>query len=296
VFFCSIEAYSITAQKALDAALANLTKEDPSLRVEVHPDTGQTVLSGMGELHLDIIQSRLKVEYGLEVELGPLEIAYREAPTEEASATETINQNIGGKNQFAEIELTVTPAPEGTTFTGVTFHSTDDDEHQALVELKPFMKKAISRGVKSALSSGPLLRCPVVDTSVCVHKFSKKFSTSVPVMTAVAAAATSRALKAAGCSLLEPVMHLEVSASEDRADRVMTDLADRRSHILAVHARTHARIIEAHTPLQTLVGYSTALRTMTSGGGSCCIQLSHYQRMSQADMQGVMDRKAGFCY
>ncbi|XP_005107027.1 ribosome-releasing factor 2, mitochondrial [Aplysia californica] len=290
VFFCSVEPSSMSVQKNLDAALDNLQKEDPSLRVEINSETGQTVLSGMGELHLDIIKSRLQKEYGLDVDLGPLQIAYRETVIEDADACETLDKTLGGKHQFVQIRLSVHPDLEEREFKHVLLERTPDHP----LNLKHKVAKAVESGIKSGLSHGVLLNFPVIHTRVCLHEFTTHYHTTLPMITAAAAMATQKALRLAGSVLLEPMMGMEITTEEDKADSVLSDLGKRRSHILNVTSRLDARVISAVTPLQELMGYSTELRTITSGTASCSMELSHYEKMSEEEIQKVTERITGF--
>ncbi|GFO04114.1 ribosome-releasing factor 2, mitochondrial [Plakobranchus ocellatus] len=206
VFFCSIEPSSISVQKQLDAALRNLQKEDPSLRVEVNTETGQTILSGMGELHLDIIRSRLEVEYGLDVDLGPLQIAYRETVLDSAEVTEVLDKELNGKRQFVHMKLSVQPDLVNREFRQLELERSP--EHP--LHIKHKILHAIENGVKSGLTHGSLLNFPVIHTSVHLHEFSTHYHTTLPMITACASMALQKALKVAGSVLLEPMMAMEV--------------------------------------------------------------------------------------
>lgn len=290
VFLCSIEPASISVQKQLDIALSNLQKEDPSLKVEVNTETGQTILSGMGELHLDIIKSRLEKEYGLDVDLGPLQIAYRETIVDSAEVTEVLDKELNGKRQFVHLKLSVHADLDNREFRHLKLHRTP--EHP--LHIKPKILRAIENGVRSGLSHGSLLNFPVIHTSVHLHEFSTHFHTTLPMITACAFMALQKALKEAGSVLLEPMMAMEVSTEESRLDDVVSDLAKRRSHIGLITSRQDTKIISALTPLQELMGYSTELRTFTSGTASFAMELSHYERMTQEETQKVIDRISGF--
>ncbi|CAL1527519.1 unnamed protein product [Lymnaea stagnalis] len=290
VFFCSIEPSSLSVQKNLDSALEYLQKEDPSLKVEISAETGQTILSGMGELHLDIIKSRLEKEYGLDVDLGPLQIAYRETITSHAEVTEVLDKELGGRHQFVHIKLSLHPNIEQREFKHVVLQRTSD--HPLAIKHK--LLKAIELGIKSGLSHGSLLNFPVIHTDVHLHEFNTHYHTSLPMVTACAAMAVQRALKQADCVLLEPMMAMEVSTDEEKLEVVLADLGKRRSHILDVVSRQDSKTISVLTPLQELLGYSTALRTITSGTASCSIQLSHYEKMNREEMQKVTERMTGF--
>uniref|UniRef100_A0A2C9KB26 Tr-type G domain-containing protein n=1 Tax=Biomphalaria glabrata TaxID=6526 RepID=A0A2C9KB26_BIOGL len=290
VFFCSIEPPSLSTQKSLDDALILLQKEDPSLKVEVNLETGQTILSGMGELHLDIIKSRLEKEYGLEVDLGPLQIAYRETILNDIEVTEILNKELSGRQQFAHIKLSLHPDLSDREFKHAFLMRSAD--HPLVIKHK--VMKAIEAGIKSGLSHGNLLNFPVIHTSVHLHEFHTHYHTTLPMITACAALAVRKALKQSSSVLLEPMMAMEISTDEDRFEVVMADLAMRRSHILNVMTRHDSKIIHTLTPLQELLGYSNTLRTITSGTATCSMELAHYERMSQEDANKVIERLSGF--
>ncbi|KAH9490780.1 G elongation factor, mitochondrial 2 [Bulinus truncatus] len=290
VFFCSIEPSSLSVQKNLDDALANLQKEDPSLKVEVNVETGQTVLSGMGELHLDIIKSRLEKEYGLDVDLGPLQIAYRETILDDIEVTEVISKELAGRNQFVHMKLSLHPDINEREFKHVYLMRSTD--HPLVIKHK--VLKAIDAGIKSGLSHGSLLNFPVIHTSVCLHEFTTHHHTTLPMITACAALAVKKALKQVHSVLLEPMMAMEISTDDEKFDAVMADLAKRRSHIMNVTTRQNCRIIYTLTPLQELLGYATTLRTITSGTATCSMELANYEKMTQEETNKVIDRMSGF--
>ncbi|XP_076443062.1 ribosome-releasing factor 2, mitochondrial-like [Babylonia areolata] len=291
VFFCSIEPPSLAFQKSLDHALQCLQKEDPSLKVEVNGDTGQTVLSGMGELHLDIVHSRIQKEYGIEADLGPLQIAYREAISLPADVTEVLDKSVGDQRHFVHLRMSVHPDPQVRQFRQVeVVPSPDNPIHY----LRPPQLKALNNGVRSALANGPILGFPLIHVAVQLHEFQTRPGTSLAMVAACAVQCVTHAVRDAGPHLLEPMMRLEVSTDEDRLHRVLGDLSQRRSHVNAVSSRQDLKLVEAVTPLAELVGYSTDLRTITSGTATVSMELSHYQPMAVADQNQVIQSVTGF--
>ncbi|KAL8564510.1 hypothetical protein ACOMHN_003268 [Nucella lapillus] len=291
VFFCSIEPPSMAYQKSLENALERLQKEDPSLKVEVSAETGQTVLSGMGELHLDIVHSRIQKEFGIDADLGPLQIAYREAIERPAEATEVLDKTIGDQNHFVHLRMSVRPSVQVKHLRHLEVALTPDNPVQ---HLRPHQLKALTNGVQSALANGPVLGFPVIHMAVSVHEFHTRPGTSLAMVGACAVQCVTRAIREAGPRLLEPMMKLEISTDEDRLHRVLGDLSQRRSNINAVSSRQDLKMVDAVTPLAELVGFSTDLRTITSGTATVSMELSHYQPMAVADQNQVIQNVTGF--
>lgn len=212
VFFCSIEPPSQAYSKQLDYALECLTKEDPSLRFKIDGETGQTILSGMGELHLEIIKDRIRKEYGVDVDLGELQVSYRESLKSSVVEEFMLDQTIGNKKHQATISLSVHPLLDEYKTTGKKFNSFIQKPYKEaeLYKLRRPEINAINRGIKSALSKGPILGFPVIDVEVHLHQILKSHSASLPMLTTVTAMCVERALKKGESILLEPTMLMDV--------------------------------------------------------------------------------------
>ncbi|KAK7896080.1 hypothetical protein WMY93_021405 [Mugilogobius chulae] len=176
VFFCTIEPPSMAKQADLENALSCLQREDPSLKVRVDPDSGQTILCGMGELHIDIIHDRIRREYGIETHLGPLQVAYRETITEEAKAADTLDRTIGDKRHVVTVELTLRPTDDSSS--KITIHK---ELHS---QLSSDLKEALENGVNSSYLQGPLLGYPVQDVSAVIQRVSLEPGTSPAMISA----------------------------------------------------------------------------------------------------------------
>ncbi|XP_006823391.1 ribosome-releasing factor 2, mitochondrial-like [Saccoglossus kowalevskii] len=289
VFFCTIEAPSISQQKELDNALLCLMREDPSLQTRTDEDTGQTVLLGMGELHLDIIRDRIQNEYGIEAELGPLQVSYRETITKPSEEQITLDRTIGSKHHNVTVTLKVSPNPGS----GVLEHvmvSLDHPEQSYGSE----MIEAVQTGVLSACTQGPLVGFPVLDIDVELHSLDVAAGTSSAMVSACASQCLHKALQSHGTRLLEPMMYLEVTTDEERLHSVLGDLSKRRAHVQDVQNRLDSRLVIAQTPLAKMMGYTTALRTLTSGTATCSLHLSHYELMSTQEQLKVVNKLGGF--
>uniref|UniRef100_A0A673C5J9 Elongation factor G2 n=1 Tax=Sphaeramia orbicularis TaxID=375764 RepID=A0A673C5J9_9TELE len=177
VFFCTIEPPTMAKQADLENALNCLQREDPSLKVRVDPDSGQTVLCGMGELHIEIIHDRIRREYGIETHLGPLQVAYRETIVQHVSTTDTLDRTIGEKRHVVTVELSVRPAADAGGSCQVEFE-------EQTVELSPEMKEAVENGVHSSYLQGPLLGYPLQDVSTLIQSVHVESGTSLAMVSA----------------------------------------------------------------------------------------------------------------
>ncbi|XP_068241002.1 ribosome-releasing factor 2, mitochondrial [Palaemon carinicauda] len=292
VFFCSIEAPSLSQSKHLEEALDQLQKEDPSLKVTTDEDTGQIVLSGMGELHLDIIRDRILKEYKIDAELGPLQVAYKETCRISSVHTCDINKTIGDANQIVKITLSIEPEVNFIHKSVVLSRKKENQEN--LDSVKRHIMKAVNHGVNSALSSGPVLGFPVVDIKVCLHWLEIGHKTSETMVSAAAAQCVHQLLQKSNCQLLEPFMELEIIADESTLSAVLADITRRRGNIIRISQRQESKVINAECPLAELVGYSTALRTITSGTAVFSMELSSYKLMSAHDQSVAIERVTGF--
>ncbi|KAK3595516.1 hypothetical protein CHS0354_021616 [Potamilus streckersoni] len=290
VFFCSVEAPSISSQKMLDLALQCLQREDPSLRVETNPDTGQTILSGMGELHLDVIKNRILKEYKVDAYMGPLQIAYKEAMKNTAQYSETLDRTVGDKHNQVTLTISVSPSKDNIEFKQVEL----DAPHDKPLVIKWQHLKAINSGVSSALNNGPLLGFPVINVRVKLHEFQFRMGTSLPMMSACAFQCVTKALQESGCILLEPFMSLEIIAEETHVNAILGDLSRRRGQIEQIGTRHGAKLIQAVAPLAEMMGYSTSLRTISSGTATFTMDLSHYEKVSPEEHNKAVERVTGF--
>ncbi|XP_064602469.1 ribosome-releasing factor 2, mitochondrial-like [Liolophura sinensis] len=291
VFFCSIEPPSMAFQKDLDIALENLQREDNSLHVSVDKDTGQTILAGMGELHMEVIKERILKEYGIEVEMGPLQVAYKETITESSEVTERLDKTLGDRHHFVSMTLSVHPNQTGQDFKAVELRHSRENNLEAI---RHHHLQAVNSGIKMGLCAGPILSFPVCGLGVYLHSLEIQPGTSMAMISACASQAVHKAVHSAAAVLLEPTMHLEITTDEDYLHFVMSDLAQRRSHIQGVEAREQVRVVKAITPLSEMMGYSTVLRSITSGTAFFSMELAQYEVMSLSEQNKVLQKLTGF--
>ncbi|XP_065406181.1 ribosome-releasing factor 2, mitochondrial isoform X7 [Chrysemys picta bellii] len=289
VFFCTIEPPSMSKQPDLDNALKCLQREDPSLKVKIDPDTGQTILCGMGELHIEIIHDRIKREYGIETYLGPLQIAYRETILDSVQATDTLDRMIGDKRHLVTTQLGVRPwVGERSSVTPIIEYADNFME-----PLQKDIQEAIENGINSAYLQGPLLGFPVQDVAVTVYSMTMHSETSLTMISACVSRCMQKALKKANKQLLEPLMNLEITVSEDFLSAVLGDLAQRRGSIQEIQSRQDNKVVVAAVPLAEMMGYSTALRSLTSGSATFTLELASYQAMNIQEQNALLQKRSG---
>uniref|UniRef100_A0A7N5JV89 Ribosome-releasing factor 2, mitochondrial n=1 Tax=Ailuropoda melanoleuca TaxID=9646 RepID=A0A7N5JV89_AILME len=286
VFFCTIEPPSVARQPDLDYALKCLQREDPSLKVKLDP-SGQTVLCGMGELHIEIIHDRIKREYGLETYLGPLQVAYRETILNAVHATDTLDRTLGDKRHLVTVELEVKPI-ETSSVTPVIKYAASVSE-----DLPKVSQEAIENGIHSACLQGPLLGSPIQDVAITLHSLVIHPGTSTTMISACVSRCIQKALKKADKQVLEPLMNLEVTVTRDYLSPVLADLAQRRGTIQEIQTRQENKIVTGFVPLAEIMGYSTVLRTLTSGSATFALELSNYQAMNPQDQTALLSQRGG---
>lgn len=289
VFFCTIEPPSMAKQQDLDNALSCLQREDPSLKVKIDPDTGQTILCGMGELHIEIIHDRIKREYGIETYLGPLQIAYRETILNAAQATDVLDKVVGDKRHFVTTELEVRPVSGERTVTKPII-----EYAQSVIEVLPKeLQEAIENGITNSCVQGPLLGFPVQDIDVTVQSLTVHPDTSDTMISACISRCLQKALKKAGIQILEPLMSLEITVSEDHLSAALADLAQRRGSIQEIQSRQDNKVVIAAVPLAEMMGYSTVLRSLTSGSATFTLELASYQALNSQEQSALLQRRMG---
>uniref|UniRef100_U3D1H4 Ribosome-releasing factor 2, mitochondrial n=1 Tax=Callithrix jacchus TaxID=9483 RepID=U3D1H4_CALJA len=287
VFFCTIEPPSVAKQPDLEHALKCLQREDPSLKVRLDPDSGQTILCGMGELHIEIIHDRIKREYGLETYLGPLQVAYRETILNSACATDTLDRTLGDQRHLVTVEVEARPIETSSLMPVIEYA---ESIHEDLLKVS---QEAIENGIHSACLQGPLLGSPVQDVAITLHSLTVHPGTSTTMISACVSRCVQKALKKADKQVLEPLMNLEVTVARDYLSPVLGDLAQRRGNIQEIQTRQDNKVVIGFVPLAEIMGYSTALRTLTSGSATFALELSTYQAMNPQDQNTLLNRRSG---
>ena len=270
----AVEPKTKNDQEKMAAALARLAAEDPSFRVETDLESGQTIMKGMGELHLDILVDRMKREFKVEANIGAPQVAYRETISHEVEHTYTHKKQSGGSGQFAEVKLVISPTEpgEGFSFESRIVGGAVPKEYIPGVE----------KGIRSVMDSGPLAGFPVIDFKVALvdGKFHDVDS-SVMAFEIAARMCMREGLRKAGAKLLEPIMKVEVVTPEEYTGSIIGDLTSRRGQVSGQDSRGNAIAINANVPLANMFGYINTLRSMSSGRAQFTMQFSHYEPVPQ---------------
>jgi elongation factor G len=281
-----IEPKTQAGEQELMGALEKLAAEDPSFRVSTDPETGQTLLSGMGELHLEIIVDRLVREFKVEARVGRPQVAYREAIPRSIQREETFVQEALGRGQFAQVTVRLDPEEAGR---GILF----ENEMPAGILPKEFIG-AIERGARAALGRGPLASYPVVDARVTLVRAAMHPVDSNEAAFQIAASqATAAALREGAPVIVEPIMSLEVVAPEAFTGAIVGNLAARRGRILGLEGRGDAQAVSAEVPLATMFGYSTDVRSLTQGRATFTMQFLRYAPVPAQVSDAIVNRVRG---
>jgi len=268
----AIEPKSKADQEKLGVALHKLAAEDPSFRVSTDQESGQTILKGMGELHLDIKVDILKRTYKVDANIGAPQVAYREKITRSVTKDYTHKKQTGGSGQFAKIKFVVEATPPGTPFTF-------ENKVVGGAVPKEFIP-GVEKGFESVLGSGPLAGFPVVDLkATLIDGDSHDVDSSALAFEIAARAGLREALREGGPVLLEPIMKVEVVTPEDYTGSFIGDLNSRRGHIQGQDMRGNANVINAMVPLANMFGYVNTLRSMSQGRATFTMQFDHYEQV-----------------
>ncbi|MCG5644475.1 elongation factor G [Flavobacteriaceae bacterium LSUCC0859] len=271
----------------LGMALAKLAEEDPTFQVKTDEASGQTIISGMGELHLDIICDRLKREFKVDVNQGQPQVEYKEAFTAAANHREVYKKQSGGRGKFADIVFTIEPAPEAKA--GLEFVN----EVKGGNVPKEYVP-AVEKGFKEAMKNGPLAGFEMDSMKVTLKDGSFHPVDSDALSFELAAKLGYKAAaKAARAVILEPIMKLEVLTPEENMGDIVGDLNRRRGQVNNMDDRAGAKVIKAHVPLSEMFGYVTALRTMSSGRATSTMEFDHYEETPSNISEEVIKKAKG---
>ena len=288
VIFTAVEPKSKIDQEKLYKAILRLEEEDPTFMHKIDPETGQTIISGMGELHLEVLVERIVSEFGVRVNIGTPQVAYRETITKFATAKYTFDKIIGGKRQYASITIEVSPGDIGS---GVVI--TDELPQDNLLPQE--MRRAAIKGIDATKDSGTIAGYPLLDlkAEIIDADFDEDQSNEFTFEMA-ASQAFQQAIREGEPVLLEPVMKIEVIVPEQNLGDVMGDLSARSAQIEGIDHRSDGEVVNAIVPLAEMFGYTTTLRSITQGRGFFTMQFSHYRRLPTQREEKLLLKVRGY--
>ncbi|KRO15104.1 elongation factor G [Lacticaseibacillus saniviri] len=282
----SIEPESKEDRDKLDIALQKLGEEDPTFRAETNPETGETLIAGMGELHLDIMVDRMKREFKVVAKVGEPQVAYRETFTKQASAQGKFVRQSGGKGQYGDVWVEFTPNEEGKGF---------EFENAIVGGVVPREYiPSVEQGLKESMENGVLAGYPLIDVKAKLYDGSyHEVDSSEAAFKVAASMALKNAAKQAGAVILEPIMHVEVVAPEEYLGDIMGQVTARRGRVEGMEARGNAQIVNSMVPLAEMFGYATTLRSATQGRGTFTMTFDHYEAVPKSIQEEIIKKNGG---
>ncbi len=282
----AVEPKSKADQDKMDVALQKLAEEDPSFKAETDPETGETLIAGMGELHLDIIIDRMKREFNVEATVGAPQVAYREAFTKKASAQGKFVRQSGGKGQYGDVWIEFEPNEEGK---GFEF----EDAIVGGVVPREFIP-AVEQGLREALGNGVLAGYPLVDLKAKLYDGSyHEVDSSEAAFKVAASMSLHNAAKKAAPVILEPVMKVEVRVPEEYMGDIMDQITARRGRVEGMEAISGAEEIHSFVPLSEMFGYATTLRSASQGRGTFTMTFDHYEAVPKSIQEDIIKKNGG---
>ena len=278
----AIEPKTKAGQEKMGIALSKLAEEDPTFRTYTDPETGQTIIAGMGELHLEIIVDRLLREFKVEANVGKPQVSYKETITSPATVDHRYVRQTGGKGQFAHVKLLIEPNESGKGYEFI-------NKIVGGAIPKEFIP-SVDMGIQGAMLSGVLAGYPVVDVkATLLDGSSHEVDSSELAFKIAGSMAFKEAMLKANATLLEPIMRVTVTVPEDYMGDVLGDITARRGQISGMETRNGAAQIDANVPLSTMFGYATDLRSHTQGRGTYAMEPSHYVEIPKSIQQEIMN-------
>ncbi|EEU20635.1 MULTISPECIES: elongation factor G [Lactobacillus] len=282
----SIEPKSKADRDKLDVALQKLTEEDPTFKAETNAETGQTLIAGMGELHLDIMVERMKREFHVEATIGEPQVAYRETFTKPTKAQGKFVRQSGGKGQYGDVWIEFTPTKEGE---GYEF----EDAIVGGVVPREFIP-SVDAGLQEAMKNGVLAGYPLIDVKAKLYDGSyHEVDSSEAAFKVAASLALKNAAPKAGAVILEPIMKVQVITPEEYLGDVMGSITARRGNMDGMEDRSGAKVLNAMVPLSEMFGYATTLRSSTQGRGTFTMVFDHYSPTPKSIQEEIIKKRGG---
>lgn len=276
VISAAVEAKTSEDQDRLGEALKNLQREDPSCQVRKDPETGQILLMGMGELHIEVLVDRLLKDYKVETRVGKPQVSFKETPSKKTLGSGEFVKEISSIKHFAKVTLEVEPLEKGR---GFTFKNKTENLPDSFV-------KAVQDGVKQAMGSGPFMGCPLQDLKVTLKEAEFKEEEASPLsFQSASGLAFQKALQAGGSDLLEPIFSVEVVTPEEFTGSVIADLNARGGRVDQIGRRKGLQVISAKAPLRNLFGYATDVRSLSQGRASFSMEMTGYDLLPEQEKQ-----------
>jgi elongation factor G len=282
----AIEPKTKSDQDKLAIALQKLSEEDPTFRVRTDEETGQTIIAGMGELHLEVLVDRMRREYKVEANQGKPQVAYRESISMPSDVDSKFVRQTGGKGQYGHVKLRLEPLERGKGFEFVNAIVGGAVPREYIGPTE--------QGVKEAMQTGVLAGFPVVDVKVTLYDGSfHEVDSSEMAFKIAGSMGLKEGVRKGKPQLLEPVMKVEVTTPEDFLGTVLGDLNSRRGQVEGMEARANAQIVRAYVPLASMFGYTTDLRSATQGRATSSMEFAYYQPLSQALADEIIAKRRG---
>ena len=282
----AIEPKTKSDQDKLGIALARLSEEDPTFRVHTDEETGQTIISGMGELHLEVLVDRMRREYKVEANQGKPQVAYRESISLPADVDSRFVRQTGGKGQYGHVKLRLEPMDRGGGFQFVNAIVGGSVPREYI--------GPVEQGIKEAMATGVVAGFPVVDLKVTLYDGSyHEVDSSEMAFKIAASMGLKDGVRKGRPLLLEPVMKVEVTTPEDFLGTVLGDLNSRRGHVEGMEARGNAQVVRGFVPLASMFGYATDLRSATQGRATSSMEFAYYQPLPDALAQEIIAKRRG---
>jgi elongation factor G len=286
VIHVAVEPKTKADQDKMGLALAKLAEEDPTFRLRTDQDTGQTIIGGMGELHLEVIVDRMMREFKVEANVGKPQVAYRESISQSSDIDSKFVRQSGGKGQYGHVKVRFEPLQEGSgfEFVNATVGGTVPKEYVPAVE----------QGIREAMETGVVAGYPVVDVKATLYDGSfHEVDSSEMAFKIAASMALKDGVRKGRPQILEPIMKVEVTVPEDFMGTVLGDINSRRGHVDGMDTRGNAQVIRAHVPLSNMFGYATDLRSMTSGRANYSMEFAHYEPLPNNLAEEIMAKQKG---
>ena len=282
----SVEPKSKADQDKMDVALQKLAEEDPTFKAETNPETGETLIAGMGELHLDIIVDRMKREFHVEATVGEPQVAYRETFTKQVQSQGKFVRQSGGKGQYGDVWIEFTPNEEGKGF---------EFENAIVGGVVPREYiPSVEQGLKEAMQNGVLAGYPLIDVKAKLYDGSyHEVDSSEAAFKVAASLALRNAASKAGAVILEPIMKVQVTTPEEYLGDVMGSITARRGSMEGMEDRAGAKVINSFVPLSEMFGYATTLRSSTQGRGTFTMVFDHYSPTPKSIQADIIKKRGG---